>query len=147
MDARLGVLRRAGRAHRPDRRALGHGGALLDADRAEVDERDRVAARGLDRDAPTMGGQRPGERDGSAGRSAHRAPVGSRDVDPAVLTAGVRVGADRERAQHSAVGGPCPRRGRRAEDERGERRHADNKETVHGDTSWFSARATRVSEG
>ena len=146
VDARDGVLGRPAPPHRPDRRAFVDGRALLDGDRAEVDERDRKAVRRLDGHAAAIRRERPGERHGSRGGCADRGPFGPGDVDATVLTARVRVGAQGKRTEHCAVGGPCPGPCGRAECQRCERRHADNEESVHEAPPSFTARATRVVE-
>jgi hypothetical protein len=140
------MLGRPAPPHRPDRRAFVDGRALLDADRAEVDERDGKAVRRLDGHPAAVCGERPGERHGSRGGRADRNAFRPGDVDAAVLTARVRVGAQGERTEHGAVGGPCPGPGGRAEYQRSERRHADNEESVHEAPPSFTARATRVVE-
>ena len=146
MDARHGMLGRPAPPHRPDRRAFVDGCALLDADRAEVDERDGIPVRRLDRHAAAMRRERPGERHGSRGGCADRSPFGPGDVDATVLTARIRIGAQDERTEHGSVGGPCPGPGGRAECQRSERRHADNEVSVHEAPPSFTARATRVVE-
>ncbi len=121
MDVRPGHLRHAARPDRPDKGAFLDDDAFEHANCAQVRERDGIAVGGLDRHgAAARGhrarkGHRPGrgrEHDGVR-RSAH--------VDPPVLTAGVRVFAERERAQHGPGSRPRPRLRRRGEREQGER--------------------------
>ena len=146
MDARHGVLRRPARAHRPDRRSLGDGDTLRDDDRPEMDERDGVAVLRLDRDPTTVRGEGSGERhDPGRGRADGRA-VGAADVDAAVLAGCVGIRPQTERSQDRPVGGPRPRRSRRAEHEARECQHADDEDTVHETPPSLSARATRVEE-
>lgn len=118
-------LRHLGRAARPDRahgRALGDGVALGDGDRAEVEQRDGVAVGGLERDRLAVRRQRARVADRPRGRRAHGPARIARDVDPAVLAARVRIGHDREAAEHDSVAGPGPGIRRRRGRERGEHR-------------------------
>ena len=94
------------------------------ADRAELQQRDRVAVGRLDRDRTTAAGDRADERDGAGSRRAHDSPKVGADVQATVLTAGVDVVAERERAQDRPVARPCPsacgwRDGERRQDDRG----------------------------
>jgi len=146
VDARHGMLGRPAPPHRPDRRAFVDGCALLDTDRAEVDERDGKPVCRLDRHAATMRRERPGERHGARGGCADSSPFGAGDVDATMLAACVRIGAQGERSEHGSVSGPCPGPGGCAERQRSERRHADNEESVHEAPPSFTARATRVVE-
>jgi hypothetical protein len=101
-----------------------HGFAFLDrragahADRAEVHEGDRVAVRSANRQAEPLVRQPAGERHDAGGRCPDISGRSRRDVDSAVLAAGIRVVRCDERAQHWAVDGPRPARRRRAGDER-----------------------------
>jgi hypothetical protein len=123
-DAQVNVrLRSLGVAARPDR--SDHLSFLDrrpdgDADRAEVDERDRPAIRGPHRQTQPLARQASGERDGAARGRAHVGTGRSADVDAAVLSPRVRVVPGDERPQHGTVGGPCPRGGARHQHERGE---------------------------
>ena len=108
MHGRNAVLGVAARAHRPDRRTLVDDVALRHADRLEVEERHGVAVRREDRDAAPVGGHGAGERDRAGRGSANRRAGRAGDVDAAMLSGGVRVGAQLERAEHLAVGGPRP---------------------------------------
>jgi hypothetical protein len=96
------------RADRADRLALADDRAAGDVDRAQLKERDRVAAGCGDRQGPAPVRDRAGERDRARSGGAYDpADVGA-DVDSAVLAAGIRVGPERERAQHRPVDGPRP---------------------------------------
>ena len=136
VDGRDGLLRRAARADRADRAALGDRVALRDDDRPEVDERDGVPVRREDRDAAPVGRQRARERhDARRGRSDGRA-VRTGDVDAAVLPTRVGVRAERERAEDRAVRGPRPGCRLAAQGEGERRDQADRKEPVHSCTSF-----------
>jgi hypothetical protein len=63
-----------------------------------MDEGDRVAVGGEERDALTVGRERSGERDDTRRGCPDRRALGARDVDAAVLTAGIAVGSEHERA-------------------------------------------------
>ncbi len=110
VDERLGEIDVAARPHSsddgafPDERAPGH------TDRPQVDERGGVAERCLDRNCLSAARNRAGERDHSLRRSEDRMTAGRAEIDAAVLTGGVRMGAiERERSQHWPVDGPGPR--------------------------------------
>ncbi len=147
VDGRDRVLGVTTPAHRSDRRSLRDHVALLDADRAEVDERDRVAVGGEDRDAAAVGRERAGERHRAGGGRSHRRALRPGEVDAAVLSGGVRVAAERKGAEHVAVRRPRPRRGRAADHERRETRHREYEKTMHEAPPSFSARATRPTKG
>jgi hypothetical protein len=119
VDVRPGHLGLTGRPDRPDDVAFGDRGALLDRGGAEVHERDREAARRLDRHDEPAPRDAAGERDDSTGGRAHRAAGSTADVDPAVLARGVRVAAERELAEHRAVGRPSPRASCGRDEQRG----------------------------
>ena len=125
IHVRLGHLRLAARADRPDDVPLLDCGSDRDADRAQVDQGDGVPVLGTDRHAAPLARQLTCEGDDPGRRCAH---VGSRrraDVDPAVLAAGVRVVAGDERPQHRPVDRPGP--GSRARDVReGDEQHGPN---------------------
>ena len=109
VDVRLLELGRAARAHATDGRAFGDDRALQHADRAEMDERDRVAVVGVDRDRLAAAGNRPGKRDGSARGSDDVCPGRVGNVDSPMLAASVRVVTKRERLEHRSVCRPGPR--------------------------------------
>jgi hypothetical protein len=100
------MLRLAAPAHDSDRIPLRDRVAPSDTDRAEVEQRDGVAVRCEDRHAAPAGRDGARERDRPRGWGTHRRALDPGDIDPAVLTAGIRVGAEHERAQHRAVGRP-----------------------------------------
>jgi hypothetical protein len=104
-------LRRGGilaRAHLADGVALRDRVAPAHGERAELEQRDRVSARRRDRHAATARRERAGERDAASDRRADHGSDGRPDVDAAVLAAGVRVGAERERPQDRPLDGPRP---------------------------------------
>ena len=115
-------LGRSAGADRPHHYALGHRCSAADGDRAEVDERHRVAARGLDRHGLAARRHRACVRDRSS-RGRHDARSrGSGDVDAAMLSCRVGVRPEGERPQHGPVRGPRPgigvtrRKGRRSDE-------------------------------
>ncbi len=130
MHVRLGYLGLAARADGADHGSLGHGGSTRDANRSQVDEGDRVAEGRRDRHRATAARDGSCEGHDALGRRPHRGPGRGAHVHAAVLTR--RVGSalrERERPQHGAVDGPCPRcRGR---DRNRDRTHQQNDETPH----------------
>ena len=120
-------------ANRPDLTvwenvALGDEAAARDRDRAELQQRHRVAVGGLDRHGPAAAGHGTAERDRAGGRRAHGGADVGADVDAAVLAGGVRVRAQLERPDDRPVGGPGPGGGSRDDDEergRGDDRSAE----------------------
>jgi hypothetical protein len=88
-----------------------------DAHGPEMDQRDRVAVLGADRDAEPRTRQRAGERDHAARGCADVGAWDSPDVHTAVLPAQVRIVFGEKALEHRAVDGPAPRLGRRCEDE------------------------------
>lgn len=88
------MLGSAARADRPHCRALGDGRAPGERERAEVEERDGVAARGPDGDGEPAAGNGPREGDRPRRRSANRCAGGTADVDSSMLAARVRVVAE-----------------------------------------------------
>jgi hypothetical protein len=86
-------------------------------------QRDLETVRRLDRDREAVRRHLAGERDLPLCRSSYRHRVPERDVDAAVLAAGVRVVTDREAAQHLAVRRPGPGRRGRCRDERPDDHH------------------------
>jgi hypothetical protein len=138
---RLGGLVRD--ADRADRLALGDGSAAPDGDRAEMDERDRIAVGSQDRHDEAAARNAAGEADRAARRGDHALTERAADVDAAVLPAGVRRGGiEDERAQNGPSGRPRPRvRGRRQK----EREHkGDQHGTPHRPTSLLSALSTET---
>lgn len=107
---------------------LGDEAASRDRDRAELQQRDRVAVGGLDRHGPPAAGHGAAERDRAGGRRANDGADLGPDVDAAMLAGGVRVLAELERPEDGPVGGPGPRGGGRDDDEergRGDDRSAE----------------------
>jgi hypothetical protein len=96
MDVGLGVLGGAARPDRPEGRALRDGLLGSHAERAEVDERDRVAVGRLHRDGSASAGNRAGEADDSCRRREDGRTRRSCDVDAAVLPAGVGIVSEDE---------------------------------------------------
>ena len=105
-------------AHGADDRALRHDRAAADAERAELEQRDRVAVRGLDRQRAAAARHGAGERDGAGRGRAHLGAHGRAEVDAAVLPARVGVGGEGERAQQWAVDRPGPGARDRSDGER-----------------------------
>ena len=97
VHVRDGLLGHPARAHRTNRVALGDGRPAPDGHGTEMQQRDGVAVRRLDRDRPPAGRHGSGERDDAAGRRDNRGTSCRADVDPAVETACVRIGAKAER--------------------------------------------------
>ena len=109
MQVRDGMLRFARHADRADGVALGDGRARAHGNVTEVDERDRVAVGGANRQRAPGAGNGAREGDDSLGRSAYGRPGGPADVDPAMRAAGVRIVGRREPLEHRTVGRPRPR--------------------------------------
>jgi hypothetical protein len=100
-----------------DRRACAH------RERAEVQERDRVAVFRPQRDRPAAAGNRAREGDHARDRSEHVLSRRGRDFDAAVLSGSVRVAVEVEGPQHRPGDGPAPcRRGGRRDQGPGDRR-------------------------
>jgi hypothetical protein len=95
--------------------------AFRDQERAEVQEGDRIAVRGLDRDREPVRRDAAGEGDGASGRREHLAAERPGDVDPAMLARRERVvRREGESLQHRSRRGPRPRAGHRGHAERQE---------------------------
>jgi hypothetical protein len=92
VHVRIGQVDDAARTDRPHHGRFSHEGAARHSDRPEMDERDRVPGRRLDRDGLAAGRHRPGKRNHSLRRGEHRAAARRAKVDTAVLATGVRVG-------------------------------------------------------
>jgi hypothetical protein len=96
------------------RARLGYGLAFLDdvapphEQWAEMRERRLVTARRGDRDGGPVGRDLPGERHLAGCRRADDRSAVEREIDPSMLSAGVRVVADGVTAEHGSVGGPGP---------------------------------------
>jgi hypothetical protein len=108
MDVRNLVLGRSARSDRPDRRPFANRVTFLDGERAKLNERDRVAVVGLDRDDLSVRAYRPGECDGPGSRCEYGSAAIPADVDSAMLAARVRVAAEDERLEHVARSRPRP---------------------------------------
>jgi hypothetical protein len=120
VDIGLGELRLARLPDRPDGITLGDRRACRDGERAQVRERHGVSVGGRDREALARGGHGAckGHRSGRR-RNDDRAGLGT-EIDPAMLSRGVRVArVEDERLQDRAVGGPTPGSADRCENERG----------------------------
>jgi hypothetical protein len=131
MDIRLRQLGLAAWPNGADDVAFGDRGAARRSDRPQVDECDGVAGRRLNGHDAAADRDRPREADRSARRRSHVRARRGADVDPSVLSGGVRVVAEREWLKHRPVHGPGPGEcGRRADLERQEDRKQDD-ETLH----------------
>ena len=75
---------------------------------AEVRQRGAVPVGGEDRHGEPVRRDGAGERDLAGGRCPDDPRVAERDVDAAMLTAGIGVVADGEAAEHFALRGPAP---------------------------------------
>ena len=130
VNVRLAPLRLAARADRGHDVALVDRGARGDADRADVDEGDGVPLRSANRQAEPFVRQPAGEGDDAGCGSAKLGARAARDVDPAMLAAGVRVAVGCERPQDRSVDGPGPPCRRRAEDEGEQHPDCQRRESV-----------------
>jgi hypothetical protein len=116
-----GKLRVTTRTDVADYVALFDGGAPPNASRTEMRQSHGKAVGGLDRHGLPTDRNRPGERDGPCrGRRDGRTGRCS-DVDPAVLSRGVRVLAELEPLQNRPFDRPSPGAGVGRQDERAER--------------------------
>jgi hypothetical protein len=108
VDVWDGKLRDSARPHRADHVALGHVHAAGDPQRAKVEQRRGVSVGGRDRKGLAAGrhGARKGDR--PARRSDDRGSRCRTDVDAAMESALVRVGAEAERAQDRPLHRPRP---------------------------------------
>ena len=104
-------LRDTTRPDRPHGRAFLHRGVLLHRDRTEVEERHGVAVAGLDGDSLPVGWNGSRERHRAARRRSHRCPSRRADVDAAMLSRRVGIGAKAESAEDGAVDRPAPPQG------------------------------------
>ena len=114
-------------ADRADRRALRDRGAAPNRHGAEMQDGDRVAVLGLDRDGPAADGDGPCEGDDSGCRREHRCPRGRSDVDSAMLAGRVRIVAEQEGPQYRALHRPRPAESRGRPRKRGGDRGAHQK--------------------
>jgi hypothetical protein len=127
VDVRLAQVDDAARPDRADDGAFGDVRAAPDSDRPEVDERDRVSRRRLDRNGLAAGRNGSGERHGPLRRRNHVRARPCCEIDAAVLSGRVRMRAvERERTQNGSVDRPRPGLRRRGQDERAERDDSDS---------------------
>jgi hypothetical protein len=117
IDIRFRPLGLAARADRADDVALADLSPDRHPDRTQVDERDRPAVLGSDRQAEALSRQSSGERDHPTRGGTNIRARGSSDVDPSVLATRIRIAAGDERPQHRPVDRPGPRRRSRCEHE------------------------------
>jgi hypothetical protein len=132
MDVGLCPLGVTARADRADDFALFDRRPRPHADRPHVDERDRVAVGGANRQTQALVRELPDEG-GDAG--CGRTDVGAgrrRDVDSAVLAAGVGIPFGGERPQHRPFDGPRPGSRRRAQDESEQDPRREDEQSVVG---------------
>jgi hypothetical protein len=115
VDVRVPGDRITARARDAHERALCYLVALGDGSAPELEQRDGVAVRRPDRHRAAAFRNRPGERDDARGGSENARPDRCRDIDAAVLAAGIGVAAVGEWTDHRPVHGPGPGEcGRRA---------------------------------
>jgi hypothetical protein len=119
MHVRDWLLGNAARADGGDRVPFTHRRPAPDGNGAEVEQGHGVAVRRLDRERPPTRRHGPGERDDAARRRDHRGAGRRADVDSAVETARIRIGAEVERAQNRPLHRPGPRLRRCRRNERG----------------------------
>jgi hypothetical protein len=115
-------LRHAARADGPDHVALSHGRSAGDPQRPQVEQRRRVPVGRCDRKRLAAGRHGAREGDRPARGSDHRRSRRRTDVDAAMESARVRVGAEAERAQDWPLHRPRPAVGRGGSDESRDRR-------------------------
>jgi hypothetical protein len=108
VDVRDVVFGDPGRPGLRDRVALLYMSAASHLERAQVRQRSPVAVGGEDRHGEPVRRHRAGERDLAGSRRPDDLRVAERDVDPAMLSAGVGVVAEGEAAKHCAFRGPVP---------------------------------------
>jgi hypothetical protein len=115
-----------------------------DEDLAELQERDRVAIRRLDRDRPSPARHGAHEGDRAGGGREYAGAEHAADVDAPVLSAGVRIVAENEGAEDRAVGRPRPALRPRHEHERG---HGRQKHSPHRSPPRSSCRTATDASG
>jgi hypothetical protein len=147
VHVRKGLLRHSARADRANRVALGDGRPARDGDGAEMEQRDGVAVGRLDRDRPPACRHGPGERHDPARRRDDRGTRLRADVDSAVETARVRIGAEAECMQNRPLHRPGPPLCRCRHDERGRRGAAREPREQGGGLLPVLQTATRVASG
>jgi len=118
VHVRKGLLRHSARSDRGNRVALGDGRPARDGDGAEMEQRDGIAVGRLDRDRPPARRHGPGERHDPARRRDDPGTGLRADVDSAVETARVRIGAEAECMQNRPLYRPGPPLRRCRRDER-----------------------------
>jgi hypothetical protein len=109
MDVRLRSFGLAARADRPHDLSFADSRSNGQANRSQVDEGDRIAVRGADRQAEPLAREPACVGDDPRGRSAYLGSGRRADVDAAVLAARIRVAAGDERPEHRPVDRPAPR--------------------------------------
>lgn len=130
MDVGLCPLGVAARPDRADDLALFNRRSRPHANRPQVDERDRVAVGRANRQAQAFVRKLPDEG-GDAGCGCP--DIGAdrrRDVDSAVLAAGIGVIFGDERPQHRSVDGPGPGTRRRAQDKSEQEPSCEDEQSV-----------------
>ena len=134
------MLGRATRADRADRRAFRDALSLGNPGLPEVRERHRVPVGRRDRHSATMRRNGADERNRACRRCRDRLPVGGADVDPAVLSSRVRVGAERERPEHLPTDRPLPGPGTARDHEDSHQSEDDRR----NETTWMHAITSSV---
>jgi hypothetical protein len=112
-------------AYGAHRLALIHMGIPLYRNRAQMDERDRVAVVCADRQREAARRHRAGERHRTGAWGEHGLAGLSADVDAAMLAAQVRVVPERERTENGTRSRPCPRPRRRGKQEQEQEHEAE----------------------
>jgi hypothetical protein len=125
VDVGLGAFGLAARADRADDFALCDCSPHSNGDRPQVNQGDRIAVLGTDRQAAALMGNLAGERHDSGHRSAHLSARRRADVDSTVLPASVRVVTGDEGPEHGAVDRPAPSGRARHESQRGKENNRD----------------------
>jgi len=125
VDVGLGAFGLAARPDRADDFALCDSSPHTNGDRPQVNQGDRVAVLGTDRQAAALTGNLARERDDPGRRSAHLSARRRADVDSAVLPASVRVVTGDEGPEHWAVDRPAPSGRARHESQRGKENDCD----------------------
>jgi hypothetical protein len=127
VDVGHGFLGIAAWADRPDTLPLVQVRPSGDRDRAEMGQRHGEPRRGRDRDGVARRRHRPGERDGTAGRSEDRRAAVAGDVNAPVLPRRIRMRrVEGEVLEDRAVGRPRPRGRTGRADERSDERREKN---------------------
>ena len=96
------------RAHHPNRLPFGYDSAANEGDRSELEQRDRIAVRRLNRQRVTAVRHGADERHRSRSGGVDRRPDRAADVDSPMLSARVRIGSERERPEDRPVQRPRP---------------------------------------